>query len=72
MVFHKWTIKTQRPFSFERIRRFCFDLYLAHLDRVPFPGLKIGLVNSGFIKVGAQSVDLTPKGDDEQSTEKNL
>jgi hypothetical protein len=29
-------------------------------------------VNSGFIKVGAQSVDLTPKGDDEQSTEKNL
>jgi hypothetical protein len=33
---------------------------------------QIGLVNSGFTKVGAQSVNLRPEPDDQQSTENNL
>jgi hypothetical protein len=33
---------------------------------------KIGLMNFGFMKVGAQSVDLRPGPDDQQSTKKKF
>jgi hypothetical protein len=33
---------------------------------------KIGLVNSGFIKVGAESVNLEPERDNQQLTYQNL
>jgi hypothetical protein len=46
-------------------------LYFPYLERLALQDEKIGLWNSGFMKVGAQSVDVRPERDNQQLTKQN-
>ena len=59
------------PFSEGQIQGFYSDLYFAYLKRVAVQFEKIGSWNSGFMKVGPQSVNMSPERDSQQSTKQN-
>ena len=59
------------PFSAGPIQGFYSDLYFAYLERLALQTEKIGLRNSGFMKVGAQSVNVRPERDSQQLTKQN-
>ncbi|PYK67032.1 MAG: hypothetical protein DME45_11095 [Verrucomicrobia bacterium] len=46
-------------------------MYFAYLERLAFGALKIGSCNSGFMRVGAQSVNMKPERDNQQPTKPN-
>jgi hypothetical protein len=71
-MYQKWTTKRGDPFCRHRFNAFYFDLYSDYYEWLTLQDKKIGLVNSGSIKVGAKSVNLRPEPDDQQSTENNL
>jgi hypothetical protein len=60
-----------RPFFAGPIQRFYYDLYFTYLERLALQDDKIGLWNSGFATVGAQSVDVRSERDNQQLTQQN-
>jgi hypothetical protein len=64
-------VKRGGPFLRGRHNVSTYDLYFAYLERLALQDEKIGWWNSGFMTVGAQSVDVRPERDDQQLTEPN-
>jgi hypothetical protein len=64
-------VKRGGPFLRGRYNVSTYDLYFAYLERLALQDEKIGWWNSGFMTVGAQSVDVRPERDDQQLTKQN-